>query len=169
MQLLYKEGITEKQIEQLIKYSQVDELVKLNTGDAVRFKDKTSFNEWKKIKRKIYTLTNPEGELLGIIWFRTMILPLNKNFIQNFDKEKYGITFAIRIYGNARGKGYAKDFLNWAFKEYLKTKDYLKNPSKGFYLETRKDNVTAIKLYGKFGFNVISKPDENERVIMIQS
>ncbi len=166
---LKKEGITEKQIEELIAYSNSDELVKKNTGDLIRFKDRANFDKWARVERKIYTLANSEDELLGIVWFRTMALPLNKKFILNFDKEKYGITFAIRIYGKARGKGYAEEFLNWALDKYLKTKDYLENDHKGFFLETRKDNLAAIKLYSKFGFKVVSKPDKNERVIMIQS
>lgn len=155
--LVYKHGITEKQIEELILYSATDELVKENTGDPGRFKNRESFEKWKNIPREIYTLTDKLNSLLGIIWFRAQDLPGKKDF---------GITFAIRIYGKARGKGYSEKFLNWAFQQYKKTKQYLDNPVKGVWLETRNNNLTAIRLYEKFGFKVVTKPDENNRVIM---
>lgn len=166
---VYKQGITDKQIEDLILYSSSDELVKTNTGDPVRFKDRESFEKWKRIPREIYTLTDNFNSLLGIVWFRTTELPQDKEFTEKLNRESFGITFAIRIYGKARGKGYSEKFLNWAFQEYKKTNQYLDNPSKGVWLETRSDNLAAIKLYEKFGFKTLSNPDENNRIIMTQS
>ena len=164
----FKLGITEKQIGQLIHYSNTDKQVKINTSDAIRFANRQTFNKWRKIPRRIYTLTNKSGDLLGIIWLRKQALPPDKDYYINFDKEFFGTTFAIRIYGNARGKGPAKDFINKAFKEYKKTKQYLGNTKKSMWLETRKDNLAAIKLYEKFGFKTVSDPDESNRIIMIQ-
>lgn len=165
----FKLGITEKQIERLIHYSNTDKQVKINTFDAIRFANRQTFDKWRKISRRIYTLTNNLGDLLGIIWFRRQALPLDKDYYFNFDKEFFGTTFAIRIYGLARGKGLSKTFLDKAFKEYKKTKVYLNSVKKGMWIETRKDNLSAISVYKKFGFKIVSKPDKINRIVMTQS
>ena len=165
--VFFKSGITQNQIKELIRYSRTDERIKTNTNDLIRFANKTAFMKWKKIPRKIYTLTNKSGHLLGIIWLRAQALPPDKDYYISFDKEFFGTTFAIRIYGNARGKGLAKDFINKTFKEYKKTKIYLGNIKKSMWLETNADNSIAIKAYRKFGFKVVSSKDEKNRIVMI--
>lgn len=155
-EIIFKKGITQKQIRQLIAYSNSDPQVMKNTNDSKRFANIESFDKWMKIPREIYTLTNKNDELLGIVWFREQDLK---------SESEYGITFAIRIYGKARGKGLSEDFLKKAFDEYKK----LRNPSKKFWLETRADNLSAINLYEKFGFKKLRDSDAGERIIMIQS
>src|SRR3989344_3516795 len=120
-------------------------LFKNNTNDANRFASTVKFDEWLQIPREIFTLTNSSENLLGLIWFRNQAIP-DRKFINDFNKENFGVTFAIRIYGKARGKGYSEKFLNWAFGEYKKTNQYLNNPSKGVWLETREDNLRQISL-----------------------
>lgn len=167
-EVLFNKGITEKQIEELIGYSNSDELVRNNTNDTNRFANTSKFEEWMQIPREIFTLTNNSEDLLGLIWFRNQAIP-DRKFINDFNKENFGVTFAIRIYGKARSKGYSEKFLNWAFHEYKKTNQYSDNPSKGVWLETRRDNFAAIKLYEKFGFRTVTESDETNRIIMIQS
>lgn len=157
MDVIFNRGITQNQVDELINYSNNDNEVKKNTNDAKRFADRKSYNNWLKIPREIYTLTNLKDELLGIVWFRTQEL-----------KENYGITFAIRLYGEARGKGLSEDFLKQAFKEFKNSPLYKKNSSKKFWLETRRDNIPAIKLYEKFNFKKTNM-ELNGRIVMIQS
>lgn len=153
MNLEIKEGITDKQIDKLIEYSLNDESVAKFTSDKERFKNKESFFEWKNKGRKIYTLTN-DGDLLGIIWLGKKGLPMGK-YLENINFDKYKWTFAIRIYGEARGKGLGLDFMRKVIKKH------------GIWLECSADNLPAQALYKKFGFRLITEADENNKVILI--
>lgn len=168
MEIRFNKGITQQQVEELIKYSNNDELVRVNTQDARRFADQAAFEQWIITPKEIYTLTDNSQALLGLIWLKPQQLP-EKNYTTLFDKEKFGITFAIRLYEKARGKGYSKPFLDWAFDEYKKNEQYNQTEQKGIWLETRSNNLAAISLYEKFGFMTVSSPDENDRIIMVQA
>lgn len=160
--------ITDKQIEELIKYSNNDEALMLTTSDAKRFKDKTAFDLWLKKDRTIYIMTNSRCDLLGIIWFGKQTLPPNTNYAKSIEFINYGVTFAIRIYGNARGKGLARGFMKKTFKLYSKSDEFGKNSHNGIWLETNPDNNIAIKLYEQFGFKKFGDINENGRIIMLQ-
>lgn len=147
MNIKFKKGISEKQIDQLIEYSLSDESVNKFTSDRERFKDRQAFNEWKNKGREIFTLNNENDDLVGIIW-------TGPKEMQIGDK-KYNKTFAIRIYGEARGKGLSLGFMKNCILE------------KGYWLETSDDNLAAKALYFKFGFKQVSQPDENNKIIMI--
>lgn len=147
MDIKFKKGITKKQIDQLIEYSLVDEMVGKFTHDRDRFKDRKSFDEWIKKGRTITVMTNNKGDLLGIFWEGLKEMPLG-------DK-KYNKTFAIRIYGEARGKGLALGFMQRCIK------------GKGYWLETNDKNEVAKKLYTKFGFKRVGDVNENGEVVMI--
>jgi len=147
MDFKIKKGISEKQIDQLIEYSLTDESVGKFTSDRERFKDRQAFDEWRKKGREITVMTNDNGDLLGIFWDGFMEMPLG-------DK-KYDKTFAIRIYGEARGKGLAFGFMKNCIK------------GKGYWLETSDDNLAAKALYSKFGFKQVSEVDENGKIIMV--
>ena len=151
--LIFQKGISEKQIDQLINFSREDEVIKKNTNDPKRFKDRLSYDEWSKIPKHLYVLTNNKGGLLGLIWIRERKLD-----------EDHTMTFGIRLYAKARGKGLSESFLRRALEEYSKNNS---SPKK-FWLETNPDNFTAIKLYEKFGFKKFGV-NENGRIIMIQS
>lgn len=161
------EGIMPNQISQLIKFSNTDKIIMKTTSDATRFRDKKSFYTWRKKGKKIYTMEDQLGKLLGIVWFGEKRLASNKKFIKKFDFKKYGITFSIRIYTEARGKGLSYGFMRDSWERFKKTKDYNKNPNNGIWLETNQDNLPAVSLYKKFGFETISASDENGRIIMI--
>jgi len=147
MDFKFRTGITEKQIDQLIEYSLTDESVGKFTHDKERFGDRKAFDEWTKKGRKITVMTNDNGDLLGIFWDGFMEMPLG-------DK-KYNKTFAIRIYGEARGKGLALGFMKNCIK------------GKGYWLETKDENVAAKGLYNKFGFKQVSDSDEKGEIVMI--
>lgn len=160
MELKITDGITSSQIQDLINYSNTDGLILKTTRDNTRFKDKSAYDSWSKKNRKIYTITDEADKLLGIIWFGVEKIPSEVS-----GENKYGITFAIRIYGDARGHGNAKPFLQEAFRRYKETSEYKENPAKGFWLETNSDNLPAVAAYKRFGFEVIS--EENGRILMI--
>lgn len=160
MDLKIKEGIMPSQIRQLIKYSNFDELIIKTTSDRKRFSDQASVDKWLKKKRVIYTLNDVENKLMGIIWFGKEVNPSK-------DK-KYNITFAIRLYEFARGKGYAKKFMTEAITKFKLTSEY-KNRTGGFWLITNSDNLPAIKAYEHFGFKKIPYENSESKVLMVTS
>lgn len=145
-----KKGLSGENIDQLICYANQDSEVKKFTSDAKRFKDRKSYKEWLKKGRSIYALVNKKGELRGISWF---------------GEEGEGFTLAIRIYGEARGKGLAKDFLMETMVDFMKSQKYLKAKNKDWWLETSKDNTAAIKLYEKLGFKKSEEGKSKEKII----
>ena len=150
------EKLAEKQIEQLIEFSNSDPEILANTRDAERFKDRKGFDVWISKPKKIFVLTNDDQDLLGIIWFPKSTLALDK---------RYGIGFAIRIYPPARGKGLSRSFTNEAI-ERLKQTDFYKNiPNKGIFLDSLIQNKKAHSLYEKLGFKEIGEKDG--RIVMI--
>ena len=167
--LKVNKGISEKQIEELIGFSNKDPLILSTTQDSERFKDKKSFETWLQKKRTIYVLTEKGGKLLGVIWFGLKTLPKDYNYITSLDVNHYGITFAIRLYQDARGKGLSEPFINETFKKYKLTREFRETSAKGMWLETKIDNLPAIKAYEKFGFGLVSAPNENGRIIMCLS
>ena len=49
---------------------------------------------------------------------------------------------------------------------YKQTNEYKENPAKGFWLETKSENIPAIKAYTKFGFTKLNDFNENDRILM---
>lgn len=154
------EGLTEKQISKLITYTKDDPEIKKYTSDVTRFKDRKSFDEWLVESRTIYSLTDSDDNLLGIIWFSQKQLP-EENYLERLDKNQYETTFAIRMYGTARGKGLAKKFMNDVFTKYTTSH------SAKIWLLTSADNIPAKKLYENFGFKTVTKPDKEGKIVMI--
>lgn len=151
-----QQGILDCHIDQLIDYSQTDSDIKKFTSDAKRFSSKDSFFEWQRQGRIIYTLVDQQQNLLGIIWFGQKDPPISIN--ANF-------TFAIRIYGAARGQGLSQEFMKIAFDDLQKNQTH--SHIIGFWLETSTDNFAAIHTYEKFGF--VSVSVNNNKNIMIFS
>lgn len=141
-----RRGILDKQIDQLIEYSLNDESVGKFTSDRERFKNRQAFEEWQQKGREIFTLNNSNNDLVGIVW-----TGLKEKQTGN---KKYNKTLAIRIYGEARGKGLGLNFMKSCIK------------GKGYWLETSNDNLAAKALYSKFGFKQVSDVDENGKIIM---
>lgn len=146
-----QQGILDCQIHQLIEYSHTDLDVQKFTSDSTRFKDLSSFKNWLIQGRIIYTLVDKNKNLLGIIWFgqKEPSININANF-----------TFAIRIYGPARGQGLSQEFMKIAFDDLLKK--IKKTKITGFWLETASNNFAAIHIYEKFGFQKINLIDDRQ-------
>jgi ribosomal protein S18 acetylase RimI-like enzyme len=150
------QGIYGNYINQLIRYTKTDKLIKKFTRDKERFKSKKSFNTWKGQEKIFYTLTDSYQKLLGIIWFG------KKPTLEKFPEcHKYNYTFSIRLYSGARNKGLSYDFMKIAFDNFNKNS----SDPKSFWLSTHTDNTSAIKLYQKFGFKEVFQ--KKDKILMI--
>jgi ribosomal protein S18 acetylase RimI-like enzyme len=145
-----KSGLSEKNIEQLIEYANNDETVKKFTSDERRFKDKESYLNWLQKGRKIYSLVDKKGNLMGITWFGA---------------EGEGFTFALRIYGEARGKGLGYGFLRETMNDYMKLDEYQNAENREWWLETSENNIAAIKIYEKLGFELEKEGEGRGKLI----
>lgn len=150
-------GITDKQIDELIYHALNDSVIHTFTGDKERFRDRKSFDQWHKKSTEIFVLTDDKKQLLGIVWFEPLALP-QAHFTRSLDTASYTITFAIRLYTEARGKGLGKWFLN-------KVLEMVHYPN--VWLKTSHDNVPALRLYKRFGFEQVSIPDAQGKIVMI--
>lgn len=162
----FKKGITDSQIDQLIQYAQTDEGVKNFTSDPKRFANKESFNAWKKPDAQFYTLVDEDNTLMGIIWFEGMELPefkLPKNIeVSAIDPNDYDTTFAIRLYGRARGQGLSTPFTQKALDDFK-----LNFPEADIWLATSADNLPAISSYKKSGFIELGMRKDGQKLLMI--
>lgn len=146
---IFKSGITDSQIDELIYFANNDPQVLAYTNDKTRWVNRDAYNLWLEKKPIIYTLSNKTGNLCGFIWFR------EKAGVPGF---KY--CFGIRLYADARGKGLSYDFMKQAFDDFKPTT---------VWLECSADNIPAVSLYKKFGFVQITEPDSKNKIIMTLS
>lgn len=159
-------GITDQQIDELIYYSNSDKNIVRFTSDQTRFKDRSAFESWIQHGRIIYTLTGNDGSLLGIIWFGEKAISANPDLLINpVDLSSYGITFAIRTYSEARGRGLSKMFMQNSFENFRSLERTFLKP--GIWLEVSSDNTPAISVYERHGFQKITNPDESDKILMI--
>jgi len=163
--LVITSGITDHLVTQLINYSNNDESVVKNTSDKKRFKDQSTYNEWLKKGRKIFTLTDKEQNLLGIMWYGKEEMPREAKYIEGIDTSQYNYTFAIRLYGRARGQRLAGKFMKATFDIFMKSSPV---DFRGLWLETSADNTVAVKAYKSSRFKEASTPSEGNRILMVR-
>jgi ribosomal protein S18 acetylase RimI-like enzyme len=166
---LYR-GMSSESVDQLIEYSQTDPEVVAQTSDPKRFSSEAAIEAWLKKGggRFPYTLTNPENILSGLIWFGPDPMPTMETISQEVDPTKYGFTFAIRTYKEARGKGLAVPFMRLSFEDMQRTPAYSNNDVQNFWLETSQSNAPAVKAYENFGFkHATTQPDHHGRILMV--
>lgn len=147
--LSIQKGISEEQIKSLVGFSKRDPTIVRFTGDKERFATVEKAKAWLKDGKTVYTLSDQQGELLGIIWFHPMDNP-------NAPEDKH--TFAIRLYGESRGKGLAKKFMKIAFEDHRK---------KDVWLTVSHNNLAATSVYLQFGFKKVTEPDEHDKIVMV--
>lgn len=166
--LTVNKGLTDDQINQLIQYANTDKVVAAHSSDPQRFKNREKYDNWLEKGRFIYSMVDNKEKLLGIVWFGKSIFPnikLNSEF-SDLDTESYGITFALRIYDEARGNNIAKKLTAAAFTAYLASEDYRNAGGNGIWLETSEENVAAVKTYNTL-FKQVSDPDEKGKIVMV--
>ncbi len=163
--LTVKKGITDSQINQLIEYAHSDPAIEL-TNDPKRFASRADFDAWRKETAVFYTLVDDKDNLMGIIWFEPVTLKYEGK-IERKNPEHYGITFAIRLYQEARGKGLSEPFTKVALEDFKKTREYLDNPNNGIWLGTFPENIPAKKSYLRSGFKEVFVRADGKRLIMI--
>ncbi len=120
-------------------------------GDAARrFCDRETAHQWHDNSpyRAVYTLG--DTAIRGIIWYGEA----------RRDEADSNLTFAIRLYEGAQGKGAARPFMG-AAQQSLEQDE---NRQERVWLETGVNNIAAQSLYRKFGYQQIS--EENGRILM---
>ncbi len=152
--------LSQKTETQLIAFSQSDELVKAQTHDATRFVSSAAIQEWLK-GRELIVLESEQGDLLGIVWLGQKFSPVAP--------PEYQLTFAVRLYGVARGKGLATPFLKTAFQELKKTALWQENLGAKVWLATKAFNKPAIETYKTLGFQQFTEPDVEQEIVMLQT
>jgi ribosomal protein S18 acetylase RimI-like enzyme len=149
-------------------YGLTDKVVGKYSSDARRFKDRASYDKWFAKGRSIYSMVDGQGKLLGIIWFGASSFPevtLKPEF-SSLNTADYSVTFALRIYDEARGHGIAKKLTAAASTAYLSSEDYQEAGGNGIWLETSEENGAAVKTYSTL-FTQVSEPDEQGRIVMV--
>lgn len=164
--LLIKKGLSDALIEQLIKQAKEDTSVGQFTSDPVRFSSRETYLEWLKKDTVIYALVDSEDRLLGVVWYENLPLPWNEK-INGKDPSSFGITYAIRTYAQARGKGLAVPFTEETLADFRKSSQYSQNPNNGIWLAVSKDNTAAISVYKKSGFKELGMRADNKKLLMI--
>jgi hypothetical protein len=108
---LVLKGVSAEQIRQLLDYTRKYRLSKKFDHDAERFKTPRSFKTWQKRGKKVYTLTNKTGKLLGMAWFT------EKKY------EKHSLAFEARTYPPISDKSAVYKFSKVCYEDFRKDND----------------------------------------------
>jgi ribosomal protein S18 acetylase RimI-like enzyme len=151
----FNSNFTERQIQQLLYSSKKDPLILEFTSDKQRFADLVTFKKWSKKTPHKYIFTDENNDLFALVWFSHKKIPVA-------GYKDYHWSLALRVYEKARGKGLAKEFMSVALKDFSN-----KFPDRKIWLSTSFDNLAAIRTYKRFNFKQISKPNEDNKILMI--
>ena len=82
------------------------------------------------------------------------------------DEDMYGISFAIRLYREARGKGLAQPFTEEVLADFYESEEYKSHPHNKIWLAVSPENDPAVKLYHKLGFKDLKIDEEHKKLLM---
>ena len=152
--------LSHTQIDELIRYAATDPALQKWTSDPVRFETKLAVEEWSAKVSSITVLTNRSGKLLGLGWVQDESFPQIENCTLPAEEQlKFTKTSAVRLYGEARGKGLSK----WFYKQVL---SHAGNPN--IWDRVSADNTPSVKLHEAFGFKQVSMPDSMNKIILVR-
>lgn len=164
-------NLSSLQITELLTYTATDKDIQENTSDwqtgdgrPGRFSSVVEFQSWRKSGKTIYTLKSDAQELAGIIWFSEKLIDTAKYAITKELSRLYHTTLGIRLYGAARGRGQAKQFLLETIATQLKSLGKTDLP---IWLEVHKDNTRALHLYKNVGFFVAATSQSGDQDLLI--
>lgn len=158
-------GLIPKHEDQLIVYTQSEtDPVNLD-NDQDRFMTREKLEIWKRKGRTVYVLTDrfdEDGDLRGIFWAGEMLLPEREDYTEPLDRETYRYTYAVRLYGSAKGEGLSHEFLSECIGDY---RSGLTRPG-GFWVEVNVLNPRALHMDQKMGLKIVSPPDDKGQIVL---
>ena len=158
--LVVTHKLSHPQIQELIRYATTDPVLQKWTSDPIRFASQLAVEEWSAKVASITVLTNSHGILLGLGWVQNESFPWIENCtLPSEEQHKFTKTSAVRLYGEARGKGLSK----WFYHQVL---SHAGNPN--IWDRVSADNTPSVKLHEAFGFIQVSKPDNMEKIILVR-
>jgi len=137
---------------QLIAKSRQTHVLQFAPNDAgSRFSDAKAIERRRLTKkREYYWLIGPHHDLAGTIWFGP------KTFELDLDLPEHPTdTFAIRIYENYLGKGFAVPFLEQSLALETSRRKAAGESALSLWLEANTDNPAALSSYKKIGFHSV--------------
>lgn len=152
---IYQRSLKDEDIRRLVAFSK-DQDVRF-TSDADRFATIETAIDFIDSNTLTFYVLEHAGKLTGIIWYHSLKNPLG---IKGWD-----ISYAIRLYGCARGKGLSAEFTRATLEHFVTTDHYRLEPSHDVWLSVHKDNVPAIKSYLRCGFE--EEAELGSRIIML--
>lgn len=130
-----------------------DESLRAMTRDLSRFSTAGQLAEWLP-GHDIVCLQDPAGSLLGVVWVVRKALPERSDY---FDPELIrthgpGLTWAIRTYRPARGRGLSTVFAEIALERLLDKR----GEERSLWYQTKAENTKARNLAKRVGFTEVS-------------
>jgi hypothetical protein len=156
-------GDSERLMDELIIKSTQPHILEFTPKDASeRFVNREAYHNWHNNGHQVHWLLNKEYDLAGIIWYRNKQIPIKIQSPTNPVE-----TFAIRLYEGYVGHHLSVPFMKESLKieVELKRRDGLK--TEAIWLETKVENIAAVKSYLKLGYEEVYR--DETKVVMIMS
>jgi hypothetical protein len=120
------------------------------TRDLDRFSSRERLEKWRQ-DREILCLVDARGSLLGIVWVGEKPMPQRSDYLDTDLMRRRGprLTWAIRLYGAARGFGLSIDFAECALANLLSGR---RGRSSSLWHQTKAKNIAARSLARHLGF-----------------
>lgn len=158
--LIITHSLTDLQIDQLVQHAATDEALLKWTLDASRFHSQEAVKKWLLTHQNITVLTNGEGALLGLGWVQDTPFPVDvPSTLSPAQRAKFRSTSAVRLYGEARGKGLSSWFYSRVLHDF---------GDANIWDRVSADNVPSLRLHKKFGFQQVTEPDQENKVILVR-